>query len=210
MDLALLALAVGLGVEPRRMAVLALSLYLPLLMAALLLLVAWLRRKAAVDRAADFCDGIASDLRAGMSLSQSVASAAVAVGAGSLLEGVAHGHRLDALVAAEFPSVGRELAATLAGAAGSGGAAADLFDELSSLAIAHEEIRREVRMAAAPARAAATLFVVTPLLYLGWRWTSGDLTLLLVENQQRIAGVVGLGLLLTGVLGVALVMWRAA
>lgn len=211
MDLLLIALAVASGVDRSRVAFLACCLYLPWLLLGVIALLISTRPRHRVNRAALFCHGVASELRSGSPLRQALSTSAGAVGA-PLLAGRSRDEdlaELGGVVAEEFPLIGRELAVTVARAAHTGGPTADLFDEIGSLAIAHEEIRREVRVASAPARAAAVLFVGIPLVYLGWRWGSGDLAALLATpEQQSIAGV-GLTLFLVGLLGAALVMWRA-
>lgn len=211
MYLVLIALAVVAGVDRRRVALLVVCLYLPWLLAGVIVYLISLRSRDRVNRAALFCDGVASELRSGSSLRHAVAAAATAVEAHSLAaeSGSVGPTQLGGLVAAQFPVIGRELALTVTRAARTGGSAADLFDEIGSLAIAHEEIRREISMASAPARAAAGMFVGAPLIYLGWRWGSGDIAAILSSPEQRTIAGGGLGLFLSGLLGAGIVMWRA-
>lgn len=211
MDLVLLALAIGVGVDGRRVSLLAASLYLPWAVMGMIAIILWVGSRERGNPASVFCEGVASELRSGSSLRQALASSATAVGSVALAAQAESGDLtgLGALAAIEFPAIARELAITVESAARTGASSADLFDEVGSLAIAHEEIRREVRIASAPARAAAALFVGVPLLYLGWKWGSGDLGDLLASPQQRSIASIGLALYLVGLFGVGLVMWRA-
>lgn len=211
MDLILVAVAVAAGVGVDRLAILGLVLFFPWGFAAIVVVLAWLGSRGAGDRTARFLEGAAAELRSGSSLRQALAAAAAAVGESRLAD--------DALtlsyeeVASEaalaFPRVGRELAVGVAGAARSGAPSADLFDELASLAMAHEEIRREVRVAAAPGRVAAGVLVGAPAFYIGLRWASGDLGSLFEASGQRLVATAGLALFLAGLAGGVLVLWRA-
>lgn len=211
MDLVLIALAVGAGVDHRRVSLLAVSLFLPWVVLGMIAMVVWAGARQGGNRAALFCDGVASELRSGSSLRQALSGSATAVGLPSVAAEVDSGDLTDlgVVTAAEFPAIAAELAITVESAARTGVSAADLFDEVGTLAIAHEEIRREIRVASAPARAAAGIFAGVPLVYLGWRWASGDLAAMFANSQQRSIAFGGLALFVVGLLGVGLVMWRA-
>lgn len=211
MELVLLALGLAAGAPPWRIALLAVAIWFPWGVAVLVLVVFTVHRRAGGDRAARFLEGVAAELRAGSSLRQALAASARAVGEEGLAAACMEGGygEVGAVAAAAFPGIGREIEVTIAGAARSGGAAADLFDELASVALAHEEIRREVVVASAPGRVAAGIFVGAPALYLGQRWAAGDLAVLFASGPRRIAGIAGMSLFLAGLAGVLVVMWRA-
>ena len=210
-DFLLVGVALGAGVGFDRIGLLALALFFPWGFTVLVVLLAWLGSRSSGDRAVRFLEAVGDELRSGSSLRQSIAAAAAAVGDLELAEdSLTLSYReIGRRAAASFPRLGNELAVSIAGAAGSGAPPADLFDELASLAIAHDEIRREVRVAAAPGRVAAGLFIGAPGLYLGYRWAVGDLGALFASGPQRIAGLAGLGLFLAGLAGALLVLWRA-
>lgn len=211
MELVLLAVALAMGVDLRRLALLALALFFPWGFAVLLTVLARVARRRADGRSTRFLEGVAAELRSGSSLRQALSASATAVGEPGLASDAMESSYLEMgeRAGAVFPEVGREISLTIASAAGSGTATARLFDELASLAMARDEVRREVRVAAAPGRVAAGLFLAAPTLYLGHRWTSGDLAALLSAPGQRVAAVAGLALFLTGLVGVAIVLWRA-
>ena len=102
-----------------------------------------------------------------------------------------------------------ELEMTIKTAAIAGSQAADLFDEIGSVAIARSEISHEVRIASSSARATAIVFVAVPLIYFGIKAQSGTLYDLLAAPEQRVAGVAGLLLFVAGIVSAALLMWRA-
>jgi hypothetical protein len=209
-EMFLLAIPLALGVGPLRVALLGLSLQFPLAAigaAAVTSIASWRR---AGDRSVAFCDGVATELRAGASIPQAVAASAEAIGLADLA-GCARNGALDEaarLLSSTFPAVGAELA-ILVRLGRVGGAAADLFDEVAGIALADEEVWREVTVAAAPARAAVALFIVAPCLYLVWRWASGSLDGLFHEPAQGFVAGVGLITFLAG-LGVAVLILRRA
>jgi hypothetical protein len=96
------------------------------------------------------------------------------------------------------------------GAVFSGGSrSADLFDEIGSLAIAQAEVVHEVRVASAPARATALVFVGAPTAYLIVQARSDRLARLLVHPEQRVVTLMGLALFTTGLLVAGILAWRA-
>lgn len=207
---ALVAVALAAGVDRLRLCLLGLVLLFPWGFG-VVVLIAWLRASHPGDREVRFLEGVAAELRAGQSLRQAIGAAGAAVGESALSEDALHmSHaELGLRTADAFPGVGKELAVCLAASAATGAPSAALFDEMASLAMAHDELRREVRVAAAPGRVAAGLFVGAPALYLGVRWAAGDLGGLIATPAQRTVGLAGLGLFLLGLAGSVLVLWRA-
>lgn len=203
-----IAAAIAAGVDPRRTLLLAMTLYLPLVVIALSVFVVVVSRRSGVPAAAVFCEAVASELRSGSSLRHALASAQAPGETASGLR-LADGTLAESasLVAAEFEEVGEELEATIAAAARTGGASADLFDEIASVAIAKSEIAYEVRVASAPGRVTVLIFVAAPILYLGLRARAGGLSLLFASPGQRMAGLIGLALVGAG-LGAALFTLR--
>lgn len=207
-----IALAFAMGVEPRRLLLLAGSVHLPLVLAALIGLHWYRSRPDDSARPSLFCLGVASELRAGASLRDALTTAAASVGI-QVSSGSTSGSptaEVAARLAEEFPAIGSELELTVLAAARSGADSAALFDEIGSLAIAQSEIRREVSIATAPGRATALVLVGAPVIYLITRLGSGGLSPLLESPEQRIVSVLGLGLFLIGVLATGAVMWRSA
>ena len=205
------AIAFAMGVEPRRLLLLVGAVHLPLVLAALIG-VHWYRsRPDDSARPSLFCLGVASELRAGASLRDALATAATSVGIranpGSTPGSPAA--EVAAHLAEEFPAIGPELELTVLAAARSGADSAALFDEIGSLAIAQSEIRREVSIATAPGKATALVLVGAPVAYLVAQLGSGGLSSLLESPEQRIVSVLGLGLFLIGVLATGAVMWRS-
>lgn len=206
--LVLLSAGLAAGVDPRRMALLAGAAYLPFLVAGLVAFVVWKSRPEEDSRASLFCEGVASELRAGASLRSSLATAAASVGAaaaspGSAMPAVASG------VAEEFPAIGEELRLTIVNADRTGSDNAALFDEIGALALAQSEVRREVRTATAPGRATALVLMAAPLFFVASRFSGDGFDTLLASPQQRYVAVFGLSLFLAGLAGVVLVVWRA-
>lgn len=206
-----MAIAFAMGVEARRLVLLAGAVHLPLVLAALIGLHWYRSRPDDSARSSLFCLGVASELRAGASLRDALATAATAVGLGAEAGSstASPAAEMAARLAEELPAIGPELELTVLAAARTGADSAALFDEIGSLAIAQAEIRREVSIATAPGRATALVLVGAPLIYVVTRLGSGGLSPLLESSQQRIVSVLGLGLFLIGVLATGAVMWRA-
>ncbi len=211
MMVVLLSIGFALGADPRKLALLAVTVLVPQLILVAGVAAVWLSRRRSDPTAALFCEGVASELRAGATLRDAIA----ATGTFLALPKLADHARNDSLsrAAAEarvvFPTIARELETTITRVADSGGAAADLFDEIAALALAQEEIRREVLVASAPARAATGLFVVLPAGYLLYRWTSGGLADLAGSSVQVTMTVIGLGLFLVGLAVAVLLVWKS-
>jgi hypothetical protein len=207
-----LAVAFALGVDARRIVVLAAAIYLPVVVGCLIGCVAWRSRPGEDVRASLFCEGVASEVRAGATLANALATAATSVGSAALSLGASTGSSIAevaANAAREFPGIGEELRLTVLHASKSGSDVATLFDEIGSLAIAQAELRREVRVATAPGRATALLLVAAPSIYMLSRLGSGGLARMLQSGQQRAAALLGFGLFLAGLAGALLVIWRA-
>lgn len=207
-----LAVAHALGVGLRRLALLAAAVYLPWAVALLVAWIVWRARPGDDNRPSLFCEGVSAELRAGGSLRDALATASTSVGAE--LPGLRLGSQpiieVAADVAALFPAIGEELRLTVINAARSGSRAADLFDEIGSLAIAQSEIKREVRIATAPGRATAMLLVGAPAAYLVSRVSSGGLDRLLESSQQRAAVLAGLAMFGLGAGWAVVVAWKAS
>lgn len=204
----LLATAIALDVDIRRVALLAAVAYLPELVAAGIALMIWRGRPGEDTKPALFCEAVASELRAGSTLRQAVAGAAVSVAGLVIGPDRSLGDLADD-IATEFPQIEQELRLTLVAAARTGSDAAALFDEIGFLALAQSEIRREVRVATAPGRATALVLVGAPVAYVLGQAGGGGLADLLASPQQRVVALLGLGLLMLGLALAAVVVWRA-
>ena len=209
--LGMIVFGVAAGVDLRRLAVVAAAIYAPFLVLVGLIPVFMVSFRRGDPAPALFCEGVASELRSGAAIREAIAVSAVAVGSSELARTVRHESMPAAAAnaAAVFPRIARELEMTITRAASVGSAAADLFDEIGMLALAQEEIRREVRVAAAPARAATALFVILPAGFVLSRVISGNASSLVTTSGQRIMGSVGLGLFILGCAVAALLLWRA-
>lgn len=208
-----LAAAFAIGVDWRRLAVLGGAVYLPWAAAILVAWITWKARPGDADRSPLFCEGVAAELRAGSSLRGALTAAATSVGIAPRALGSSDDRPLADVaetLAEEFPAISDELRLTVLNASNSGSRAADLFDEIGSLAIAQSEMRRELRVATAPARAAAMLMIGAPTVYLVGRAGAGDLAVMLESSQQRIAVAIGLGLFMIGAVSASVVVWRAS
>lgn len=208
-----LTAAYVLGVDPRRLLLLAGAVYVPLASAGAIALLAWKSRPDTRHVSALFCEGVAAELRAGATLRDSLVTAAGSVGRDvspltSFPNALAMGD-VASEIAAGFPEIEQELRLTVLNAASSGSDAADLFDEIGSLALSKAEIRHEVSVATAPARATALFLVGAPALYVMTRLSSGGIDSLVASSPQRIVTLLGLGLFLIGALATALLVWRA-
>jgi Flp pilus assembly protein TadB len=209
-ELLALAVALAAGIDVRRVGLLAITLYLPVVVVGMAAISMWRTRRDAEDRSALFCEAVASELRAGSPLREALSAAGASV-RGSY-RAADPGSSIDEIARAlgdEFEDVGVELEMTIKTAARAGSQAADLFDEIGSVAIARSEISHEVRVGSSPARATAIVFVSVPVIYLVIQARSGTLTGLLAAPEQRIAGVTGLLLFMAGIVSAALLMWRA-
>lgn len=208
-----LVVAFALGVDLRRLALLAGAIYLPLAVAGLIALYWFRARPDNSNSPALFCEAVASELRAGASLRDALATAATSVGGDANSVDLPPGSPMTevaARVAAAFPVIEEELRLVVIAASRSGSDAAALFDEIASLSIAQAEVSREVHVATAPGRATALVLIGAPVLYLVSRASSGGLSSLLVSPEQRVAAVIGLGLFVAGLAWASLVLWRAS
>lgn len=205
----LLAAAVASGVDPRRIALVAGAVHLPLAVAGLIA-VHWMRgRPVSRHRPSLFCESVSSELRAGASLRDALTAAATSVGTSLEQSHSAPMAEVAASIADEFPAIGQEIQLTIAAAARSGSDAAALFDEIGALALGQEEVAHEVRVATAPGRATALVLVGAPLFYLLIRMGDGGLAGYLASSEQRVAASLGMGLFALGIAGASLIMWRS-
>lgn len=200
------------GVGPTRLVLLGLVLYAPLILLPLVLVVVALSRRSLEDRAPVFCDTVASELRAGATLRASLLTATRSARVRLDLPAGAEVASVDEVasaVAAGVPVISSELQHVVRASARAGGATADLFDELASIAIAQGEIAREVRIASAPARATAWFFVLAPTSFMVVRLFTGGFDGLLASTAQRVTAVAGVLLFLAGLSAIWVLMWRA-
>lgn len=204
----LILAALAMGVDPRRLIVLAMVVVAPMLLVALIAVLVWRSRPGDDNRPALFCEAAAAELRAGASLREALASAYGSVGGGPMPTDVPISD-LATVVAGEFPSIGAELQLTITSSAKSGSDVAVIFDEVAALSVAQSEIRREVATATAPGRATALVLTGAPALYVMARAGSGGLGRLLLSPQQRLVTLFGFGLFLLGLCIALAVVWRA-
>lgn len=200
------------GVGPARLLLMGCVLFAPLAMVPLVLVVLVHSRRSLDDRAPLLCDSVASELRSGATLRSALLTAARSVDVtirSTDPEDLASVDSVAAAIVNELPALSPELESVVQASARSGGAVADLFDELSAITIAQNEIAREVRVASAPARATAWFFVLAPTVFIAVRIASGSLHGLLVESGQRITAVLGMALFGSGLVLVWLLIWRA-
>ena len=209
MELLAVAAALVVGIDIRRVGLLAVALYLPLVVVGLVAVAMWRSRRDTEAPSALFCEGVASELRAGSPLRDALTAAAASVGSRRVTKPDSSIAEVAEVFGDDVEDVGLELEMTIKAAARSGSRAADLFDEIGSVAIAQSEISHEVRVASSPARATAIVFVAVPVTYLVIQAQSGTLTRLLAAPEQRIAGVAGLLLFVIGIVSAARLMWRA-
>lgn len=208
-----IAVAFALGVDLRRLALLAGAVYLPVVVGGLIALYWFRARPDDSNGPALFCEAVASELRAGANLRDALATAATSVGGDARSFDLSSGSPMTevaAQVAATFPGIEEELRLVIIAASRSGSDAAALFDEIGSLSIAQTEVSREVRVATAPGRATALVLIGAPVFYLVSRASSGGLGTLLASSEQRIAALIGLGLFAVGMAWAFVVLWRAS
>lgn len=201
-----LGMALLSGVRAWQVMILALVLFAPAVLLPPIGYALITGRRPASNRAALFCDGVASELRAGSTLRSALMGAAESVS----IEFGAPGGRgpsgiagIAAAIATALPGLGEELEATVEAVARSGSAAADLFDELAAYAISQEEIEHEVVVATAPARATAWFFLVAPTAFLAYQASRGAITQLFAQPAQRFVGAIGAFLFIAGVVWMA-------
>ena len=211
-EVLMIAAGVLAGLDPIRALLLAGAVFAPVPWLALAGLVTWRSRPGVSAPAVSFCDSVAAELRAGSSLRTAIAASAGPAGAGGLAEaaaGVAPYEELAAEARSAFPQIGPELELTIPALARTGSGGADLFDEIGSLALAEYEIGREVRIASAPARATAAVFVLAPTAYLVAQARSEGLAGLFTHPEQGLVAGVGLGLFTAGLLAAGMIMKRS-
>lgn len=204
----MVAAALAAGLAPWRVVMLAAVLLVPLPALAAVVVLAWKARHTEDNRAALFCEGVASELRAGANLRLALATTAVSLGGPVPADDIPLSD-VATEMAARFAGIEEELRLTIVTAARSGSAAAAIFDELGALALAQSEIAHEVRMATAPGRATALVFIGAPLTFVLSRLSSGQAKALIASPQQRVVTLLGLGLFVVGLTIASVVAWRA-
>ena len=204
-----LAIAFAAGVDPRRLALVAGAIYLPLAVAGLVAIHWYRSRSDETTRPALFCESASAELRAGATLRDAVTTAAASVGFDRIPLNSST-EDLSAAVAEHFPTIGEELRLTILTAARTGSDSAALFEEIGSLAIAQSEISHEVRVATAPGRATALVLVGAPVFYVMSTLGSGGISTYLASAEQRLVALLGLGLFASGLIAASLVIWRAS
>ena len=209
MEIAGLSLGLAMGVDPRRLLFLAAGLYFPILIVALAAYATFRVRRASSSTPA-FCDAVSAELRAGSSMHGAIRTAGASVG-GPVFRAPeirdASWTELAALVGDEFADAGTELQLVIQSAASSGSSAADLFDEIGSLALADVEIEHEVRVATSLAKATALVFLVVPAFALFGR--RNELGGLMANPSQRGAIVLGVVLFALGLISVITMLARS-
>ena len=211
MELLVVAVAFAGGLEIRRMVLLVAVALAPIWISVGLAVLYWRQSRHAESQAAIFCEGVASELRSGTPLQGALVGAGLSVGAPDLRDLTSSSSSAETAraVGEAFPEIGPELEFTVVAAARGGSQAADLFDEIGSLAIAQAEVGHEVRVASAPARATAMLFVGAPTLYLFLQARSNRLASLFSQPEQKVVALIGLTLFLAGLAVAGLIAWRA-
>jgi hypothetical protein len=200
-----LGAAVWWGVDLRRIALLVGSLWYPAVFAGLVLVRWWRARPPAGMAASRFCETVAAELRAGASIRNGIAEAALAHDAPDLSALARSDASISALAAAagvEYPDVGAELVACIERSALLGAPAADLFEELGSVAMARSEVALEVNTAMAPARATLLVLLAVPAVAVWVAAGHGGFGAFVESGLQRLAVTAGVFLcLLAGALG---------
>lgn len=200
------------GVGPWRLLILSLVLWAPVALIPAVVYAAVRGKKASDDRPALFCVAVASELRAGSDLRLALTVACDSVGIDVATTGAVQPlgvAQIAGVAATALPRIGRELEATVLAVDRSGGAAADLFDELAGYAIAQTEIEHELKVATAPARATVWFFILLPLGLASFQVQRGAIAGTLAEPLQRLLALVGIVLFGSGLVAMSLLMKRA-
>lgn len=191
------AWALVAGVDWRVTAILLAAFVFPLWALAGVVVHVVLNRRPPSTRSAVFCQSVAGELRTGASLRVAIAEAARSVEAVAISRALDSGSLLSEIVPemkTEFPEIGREIGALVTAVSETGSAAAPLFQELGDLALAQVETTEEIKVAASPARASATVLVGLPVLYIGYQLSTGAIGGLLGDPAQQGIALVGMGL----------------
>lgn len=198
------------GVDLRRVVLLGVALVFPAVVLGLAVLAILSDRRSSESQPALFCDVVAAELRSGAPMLGAIQSAFLSVvGPGYPQSLPGSLDEATSMVASRFDDLGHELAVTIGMAARAGGGSADLFDEIASVALAQSEIAYEVRVASAPAKATALVFLAAPLIYLGVRSGSAGLGQLVAVPEQRVVAGAGLALFILGLVAAGQVLRRA-
>ena len=201
-----------MGVELRRFAVLAATVLAPLVVGLFLGWHWWRNRPEVPTRSVLFCDAVAGELRSGAPLRMALAGAATSVDAHALETLCYSDSPIDALktcLRAEFPDVGRELSGVVGRVSLLGPPSADVFDEISGLALGQVELAHELASASAPARATAFVLLIAPLAALAVVGARGETGIYLQSAAQRGAVMIGLAMAVSGLAVGAWMLRRA-
>ena len=189
------------GGSLRRIALLTATVLIPVLVGLFVGWHWWHGRPQASTKSVLFCDAVAGELRSGASLRMALGGAAASVDARALEALCQSSAPIDALaggLSAEFPDIGRELSGVVGRVSLLGAPLADVFDEISVLALAHVELTQELRSAAATARATAFVMLVIPLVALAAVGARGETGIYLQSAAQRGAVMTGLVMAVSG------------
>lgn len=210
-SLVLISWAHVMGLAPLRLLLLAAVAYLPLPTATVVAIVLWRQRSRSASRTALFCNAVAAELRAGAVLRDALRAAFRSTSSEEADEVDWFGDigHIGETLARAMPEIGEELRLTVASASRSGSSTSMLFDELGSYVMALDDVRHEVAMATAPARATAALLIGAPVVYTVASLSNGELRALLAVPAQRIAALTGLVLFAVGLAVATMVLWRA-
>ena len=168
------------------------------------------------DPEAGYLRAVGAELRAGASLRAAMVAAAQRspdLGLQPWVRLAAAGHPMPELarrLGDQLPQLGVALPAAVDLLAHSGGAGAEVFDQLAAQVDQRRDLEREVVAATAQVRLSAVVVVLAPVAVIGWLGVRGTL-LTLVQSSVGLAIVVlGLGLQAVGVTVVVWLVRRAA
>lgn len=172
-------------------------------------------RQLEVSPEVELLVGLGTELRAGASLRMALSSASSGLpGLDSVRRSAMSGRpmsELASLVEQNLPGHGRMIAAALRLAASVGGSVAPLFEELASQVIDADELRRERRVAMAPAVAQGVILAGIPLVAAARLVASGRIWQMAAGSPVSLVMIAaGIALILAGSLVILLLIRRAA
>jgi len=172
-------------------------------------------RQVEVSPEVELLVGLGTELRAGASLRMALSSASSGLpGLDSVRRSAMSGRpmsELASLVEQSLPGHGLMIGAALRLAASVGGSVAPLFEELASQVIDADELRRERRVAMAPAVAQGVILAGIPLVAAARLVASGRLWQMAAGSPVSLVMIaVGIALVLAGSLVILLLIRRAA
>ena len=212
MEVLAMGAAMLAGLAWPRLTILGFILFAPVLAAAGLLVIVIRYRARADDAAPGFCDAVAAELRSGSGLVDALRAAGASAGRPAIAHLPPDASPRDAgrLLQREYPEIGDYLDTTITAVAGTGPQVADLFDEIGTFAMALSEIRSEVRVSTASARATAFVLFAAPAGFFLYRFSNGGLGDLFGSGSQVIVASAGLALFVVGLTVSAVLVWRSA